>query len=61
MPSDWGQGLGQSRQPPDVWGQSEITLQGYFRRTEEPHGGINALLPMEARSDAASGILHLQS
>lgn len=36
------------------------SLLGYFRRTEEPHGGINALLPVEAGSDAASGIPSLR-
>lgn len=38
----------------------ERNTTGYFRRTEEPHGGINALLPVEAGSAAASGVPSLR-
>lgn len=38
----------------------ERNTRGYFRRTEEPHGGINALLPVEAGSAAASGVPSLR-
>lgn len=43
----------------------ERNTRGFFRRTEEPRGGVKAVLPVEARSTAAaaSGIpsLHLHS
>lgn len=34
----------------------ERNTRGFFRRTEEPRGGVKAVLPVEARSAAASGI-----
>lgn len=37
-PSDWEQGLGRPRQPPDVWGQSEME---HYRVTS---GGLRNLM-----------------
>lgn len=54
--SDWGAGCQPTAKASRCLGASpeRNTRGGFFRRTEEPRGGVKAVLPVEARSAAAA-------